>query len=433
MESSKKQKIDSQKQLLEFLTKLNEKIISISIHDNIVKIYVASGKTYIFKKQNDQYIKIMERNKNKSKKENYKTKKGVVKPSFVQKITSSAIILFILASTAKTVNYYANTFETKQVLDNEYDLEESLKEENNDNIISITTTNTIVSSPLKKDETEVYYQNIPIDFEFIQSQRFIKRIETDNLYGNVIENWSERWGTSSNLMKALITQERDEKTLSNPGQLTRNICGEKIILPIINKTKEDIENGKEVDKIYIVREEPKKENYQKEEDYLVQLDLHKKQLEKSKELKQEGYEIILFSNLLGEENCYENVRIAIAFATYSNYRFNDPALGTFAYNAGYNMTKNAQLNDILNGNVGSDYTDKQYLSHVFRFLYPEEATNLKFITKPFPDNWNEMTYEQRNHYMNEEIKNKPYTYTVISLENFKEYNDEKEIGHYTRR
>ncbi len=192
MESSKKQKIDSQEQLLEFLTKLNEKIISISIHDNIVKIYVASGKTYIFKKQNDQYIKIMERNKNKSKKQNYKTKKGVVKPSFVQKITSSAIILFILASTAKTVNYYANTFETKQALDNEYDLEKSLKEANNDNIISITTTNTIVSSPLKKDETEVYYQNIPIDFEFIQSQRFMKRIETDNLYGNVIENWSER-------------------------------------------------------------------------------------------------------------------------------------------------------------------------------------------------------------------------------------------------
>ncbi|MCI8575405.1 MAG: hypothetical protein HFI09_02940 [Bacilli bacterium] len=416
--------------LIRFLSGFNQKIISISIKENRIKVYT-DNTVYCLKKGEENFVKIKTKQKP-NRKNNYKTKKAKLS-HFSAKFVISASLLAILGSASNLSKNNSKAFANQQMAETITQKDELAIQNNQDLFFSLNHEEKNSQLKLVSNKPTMLYQNISIEHEIIQSQRIKKRVETDNLFGDTIEKWSKRWGASSSLMKALITQERDENNLSNPGQLTRNICGEKIILPIINKSKEDIASGKEVDKIFIIREEPNKANYQNEEEYLYQLELHKKQVEKSKELKQEGYEIIFFPDLLGEQNCDKNIQIAIAFATFNNYRLNDPVLATFAYNAGYYTTKKAQLDEILNGQVGTDQTDKNYLTHVFRFLYPEEVNNLKFITKNFPENWDDMTYDQRNYYMSIGIKDVPYTYTFVSLENFKEYIDEKEIRHNSRR
>ena len=426
-----------QKNLIQILSTINEKNTTVSFSNNKIRIYGESGYIYVIEKQGNKYVESY-RTKNVSNKNTrtrvYKTKKGKLK-SNIKKIISISVFIIGVAGIVSFAKSKNDTNSTQIIEENIIDISD-LETLDENKVITITTevVEEIPETFALTNEPEINKANINIDFEIKQSSRFDKRIETDQLYGSVIKKYEKRWGLPNGLVSALITQERHDSIVSNPGQLTRMICGEKIILPIIEKDEDDLQKKKEVDKIFIVREEPKRENYSKEQDYLEQLEIYRKQLEKSKELQQEGYEIISFPELLDENNVSENIRISAAFLAYYNYKLKDPILSTFAYNAGYTKAKSVNnIYDVLNGLVGSENTDKLYLTHVYRFLSSEEAANLQFITKPFPENFNNMSYEERKFYMTEEIKNTPLDITTISLTGFKEYTNEEEIGSNLRR
>lgn len=83
--------------------------------------------------------------------------------------------------------------------------------------------------------------------------------------------------------------------------------------------------------------------------------------------------------------------------------------------------------------IGLEYTDKKYLQHVFRFLYPNEAANLQFISKKLPENWNEMDSIQRENFLSEKNEEIELNITNITLTQFKEYQYAEEIGNNIRR
>ena len=431
-----------QNSLFQILANISEKSTTVSFSNNCIRIYGESGYIYVLKKQGNVFVESY-RTRNRSTKNSankcrtYKTKRGKIKSNIIRIILGSTMVI-----TAATLIFKNNHSDhnkspiavSTQLETLEVNNEMPSLEIQEDQKIILTTTAYPKETVEEISMSEIEEDTLEIDFEINQSSRFKKRIETDQLYGEIIRKDEKRWGIAKGLLSALITQERHDSIPNNPGQLTRMICGEKIILPIIEKSEQDIAEKKEVDKIYIIREEPKRENYNNEKSYYEQLEIYQTQLKKSKELQQEGYEIISFPELLDEKNIEQNIRISAAFLTYYNYKLNDPMLSTYAYNAGLTRAKNVDnIYDVLNGSISSENTDKLYLTHVYRFLKKEEAQNLQFIMKPFPSNFNTMSYDERVFYMNEEIKNTPLNITNISLINFREYTNEEEIGSNIRR
>lgn len=425
--SSTKIRINEEaKSLAQCLLKIDEKDFVISLKNNKATILGNSEDIYILKKHNNNYEIESKYKSNPYKKRKFKTKKGKILSLRHSRLLATISICFSLAISLGTIKKYAD-------IHDEYQMIEILEENENYSDDILPPEIFISTNQNQKENLKITQNNIKIDLEIQQSSRISKRRETDELYDDTITFYSKRWGIPKELLSALITQERDEKTQNNPGQLTRNICGEKIILPIINKSQEDLQNEKEVDKIYVVREEPKCENYQDEQKYLKQLEIYKEQLEIAKILKEKGYSIVSFSDLLGENNAEKNIAIATAYIAHCNYELNNPILGTFAYNAGYTLTKQAKIDDVMNGMIGLEYTDKKYLQHVFRFLYPNEAANLQFISKKLPENWNEMDSIQRENFLSEKNEEIELNITNITLTQFKEYQYAEEIGNNIRR
>lgn len=421
--------------LIKALSNINEPAATISFQNGRIKVHGKSGYIYVLTKENGEYresYKALEKNKL-SHMGKFQTKKGKITSLNASQIFMTAGIIVLLALAINSRKYKDKTVEEEKIVFENIDNSFTYQETEIPQSIIISTEEAPIEIYNEQSIKESKENNIEVDICIEQSSRIIKREETDRVYGETIQKYAKRWGIPTALMSSLITQERDDISKNNPGQLTRMICGEKIILPIIEKSSEDLATQKEVDKIYIVREEPNRDNYTNENEYQEQLLRYKSQLEKSKELKNEGYEIIFFSDLIGEENWEKNIKISTAFLTYYNYKLKNPVLSTFAYNAGYNTAKNANMYDALNGLVGTENTDKKYLNHVFRFLYPYETDSLQVITKPFPDNWEQMTYEERNSYMNEGIKNVELQVTNISINNFREWTNEEEIGSSLRR
>lgn len=363
-----------------------------------------------------------------------KTKKAKINVKYVSTIAALFTLSALVWNKVKDLN---------KNVDEKYQIEQQMQipKENEvtkyDNFQIVIENPTILDEKTQENKIETANENSivqSIPFEIIQSNEMQSRKKTQELYGNVIQTYSEKYGLCSDLVEALITQERHKQVLDNPGQLTRNICGEEIVVPIINKNETELQNSKNVEKIYIVRDKPIRENFQEEQDYIKQLNRYKNQLEKSKELYNKGFEIIYFEDLRGENNVLENIRISIIWLAHCIYQCDCQInQGIFAYNQGYPSAKSSSDTEIMNGLAGNNNADIWYNYNVFQFLTKEEAGNMNFNLKPFPKNWAYFTETQKNEYYSK-LSGLPCQKITLSLPIFHEsleekYTNEKENGY----
>ena len=440
----KKRKQMSNSTFSDFIRNIPEGNNKIQYNPGYIKIISADGKNvYIYKKVDGVYKsctfqKKPSRNFKTSKIK--KTKKGKINLKYIPEIATLFALCLVIWNEANHLTLNSNEYQIEQQLPNP---EKDLNIENNTIQIIIENENTIqskieksqipISPQLASSEIDTSLIQI-IPFEIIQSEEMQSRKMTQELYGTIIEEYAQKYGLCPNLIEALITQERHKKILDNPGQLTREICGEEIIIPIIKKSEQEMQESKEVDKIYIVRDEPIRENFDNEQEYIKQLNRYKNQLEKSKELASKGYEIVHFVNLKGENNTHENIRISIIWLAHCIYKCDCQInKGVFAYNQGYPEARNANDKEIMNGLAGKTNADIWYNYNVFRFLTKEEATKMNFLLKPFPENWLYLSESEQKEYI-DHLSQIPSQNITLSLPIFQEnleenYTYEKENGH----
>ena len=309
------------------------------------------------------------------KKKKLKTKKGkVIAPNVMKILAPPLIIAGAIITASKSKN------STNDILNSE--IEVLNLEEDSTNLVGIDM-NEFVNNSLEEQSnignSELVISNMFITqttcVEVAQRDNMIKREETDALFGTIIDNYSSRYGIPNSIGKALITQERANDSYENIGQLTRNICGEKIILPIMNQ------NSNQLEKIYIVRDEPNKENYDTDTSYKEQLDKYKNQLEESKKLSAEGYEIYHFKDIINNPEI--NIHISMAYLAHCVYKCDmNISQGIRAYNSGYTSARKASDSEIANGKV--EIGDSEYNKHVFSHLYSDELNNMVWHLKSVP-------------------------------------------------
>ncbi len=367
------------KQLKELISKIEEpqaKIVSMNPNKTIVE--GKSGNCYFFKYENDKYIEIKKENsiiefpvdkkKNvpKTSKKKLKTKKGKIISPNARKILAPAVISlgigFSALTLTRTITEKQNSNLTIETLE-EFELEKSKfaipkKEEENQ-----TTADPQI--------TEFCIQDTNVMVK--PKENLQKRIETDTVLGTEICYYANRYGIPKSIAAALITQERPDDIFENVGQLTRNICGEKINIPIICKSEEEYINRIQEEKIYIVRDMPERESFEEISSYKAALKRYQEQLEESKELETQGYNIYYFADLMKNNN--QNIHIAMAYLAYCTYKCDlNVHQGIRAYNGGYSLSKKASDDDLVRGTL--EIGDPYYNEHVFAYLYPEEIEDI---------------------------------------------------------
>ena len=150
--------------------------------------------------------------------------------------------------------------------------------------LKIPNFNSMINSKLpettKSEPTPTMISQLT-NVEVESKTNMIKRMETDNLFGQSIQYYATRYGIPTSLASALITQERPDIGMENIGQLTRKICGEKYQVPIIIPTESEKYDGISSEKIFIVRDEQIKENIENPDSYRKELERYQNQLIKS--------------------------------------------------------------------------------------------------------------------------------------------------------
>ncbi len=426
---------DEYNQLVNFFADLKEQKIQIkSATDFSLVINSDSGKQYIFTRELGKLQDVIiipshtfsKTKSRKRKKRKISTIKGNIFTqhpgrTLLAATAASVIIACNVHSIVKDTDYQPIAIETITPTPETY--------QSAPKIVIVTeqeTTNVEKQTNKEQEERPVINDVNVLKYKIEQSNRMGKRAETHEKYGIWIDKYTTRIGIPNCIGEALITQERHDTDLLNIGQLTRQICGEEIIIPIINKTEMDRVNHREVEKVFVVRDKPDRNNYESENSYQKQLEIYKNQLETSKNLAKEGYEIIYFENLLGEQNIENNIRVSMLWFAHCIYHCqNKPNNGLRGYNSGYTSVRNASDDDIMNGISGGKNSDVWYNYNVYQFLYPEEAENVTYTLCPFPDNWMYMSKSEKNRYLQEEIQNTPLLQTTISLPLFEQSQENK--------
>lgn len=235
--------------------------------------------------------------------------------------------------------------------------------------------NTAKEDTLKEEsvtnEGEVH---IHVEYQGGEYQNRERRLATDEIYGDIISYYTNRYGLPYSLTAALFSQERyylDSSSLStkrNVGSLTSINC-EKIVVPVM-------ENGEVVDydKIYVL---PKSYDQFKLEDLSTMIydkkdlgdDLVK--IREANKLQQEGYQIYCNRDMYEVKN---NIKIACAYLRYLVDKKHDIIKGYMSYNIGQNrITDATTYEEILTGKIESNNLgDVFYLNHIAQYILSEE-------------------------------------------------------------
>ncbi len=318
-----------------------------------------------------------------------------------------------------------NLNEGQEILD-------TLPEENFDN----QTTNEIIVSDLMENDTLEIEENLIMKespsimitqttcVEVVEKEDMRKREETDALFGTMIDTYTTRYGIPNCLGKALISQERPNDSFENLGQLTRNICGEKIIIPLFG------ENEMGLEKIYVIRDQPNRNNYSSEASYREQLDKYKTQLETSQKLAQEGFQIYSFPELLNNQEL--NIHISMAYLAHCIYKCDtNISQGIRSYNSGYTSAKKASDEEIANGKI--EIGDQYYNKHVYEYLYSYELNEMIWSFKNIPilteEEKRELTPEQIIQIEKDRSTNAPLIIVNMGFSNVKELSYEENGYH----
>lgn len=251
--------------------------------------------------------------------------------------------------------------------------------------------------------------------EVLQKKDMSKRLETDTLFGQSIDYYASRYGIPSAIGKSIITQERSNQIHENIGQLTRNICGEKFLIPIIEKNSNDLELGREMDKLYVVRDLPMEESFENSKDYQQALYTYQSQLKEAIELEQKGYQIFKYEEVIQNPNLC--IQIAMANLSHCVYKCKGNVNQAIrAYNGGYGLSVTATDEEIANGLL--EIGDPFYNAHVFSHLFEEELDNILWKIKKV------------NTLRDEELSNVDIITIKLQFNNVKEVNNEKENGYH---
>ncbi len=357
-----------------------------------------------------------------------KTKKGkVISPNVAKVLAPPILIAGIFLAFGKSSNAAEEVASGWEILNNIS--EENIEEvPENEKMVSDMLENNYV---LETNEIEIEENQVPdimitqtTCVEVKQKENMKKREETDILFGAIIDKYTNCYGIPNCIGKAIITQERPNDSLENLGQLTRNICGEKIVIPLLGSDEGNLE------KIYIVRDEPKRSNYDSESSYREQLNKYKNQLKESKELSLEGYQIYSFQEIMNHSEL--NIHISMAYLAHCIYKCDiNISQGIRAYNGGYTKAKKASDKDIADGKI--DVGDPYYNEHVYAYLYEDELNsivwNLKNVSLLTENEKKEMTQEQMLEKEKEITKNTPVIVIDMNFSCVKELNYE-ENGHH---
>lgn len=386
-----KQKYQIQKRLMDLINTIRtmeeKKVVLVSLNPQKTIIELPDKRQIFYKYQNGKYIEIpkdtlnLEENVPKKLKHSYnlKTRKGKIISQNAKKILVPPLMTLSIGLAFLGAINKQEKVKTK----NEITIETLQDKESMNTIINlkIPNFNSMINSKLpettKSEPTPTMISQLT-NVEVESKTNMIKRMETDNLFGQSIQYYATRYGIPTSLASALITQERPDIGMENIGQLTRKICGEKYQVPIIIPTESEKYDGISSEKIFIVRDEPIKENFENPDSYRKELERYQNQLIKSQELEKEGYHIFYFGDLMNDPA--QNIHISMAYLAHSVYGCNlNVHLGTRAYNSGIASAKNATDEDLVNGNI--EIGDPFYNKNVLSYLYPEELTNVVWTLK----------------------------------------------------
>lgn len=420
--------------LLKHITSKNIKLISYSL-DHV--IYEDENKVvrHILKK-GDKVIDTIEKTPNviepnfkanNKPKKNIRTRKGKIISPNAKIIFASVLMGAGLATAAWSLHgSSAEELPKIEIEVEEIPLKPEIEAKNTNEKDKIQVQEETISKPeeaISPREPDVIISENTV-VEVAQRENMAKREETDALFGSIINIYTSRYGIPNAIGCALITQERPNSNNINVGQLTRNICGEKMQIPTFDA--ENQVNG--IEKIYVVREMPQKENFEQEESYKKELDRYKKQLEESKKLSEEGYSIYDYQTVIqNPEMC---IHISMAYLAHCVYQCDmNVSQGIRGYNGGYPIAKMASDLEISKGSVTDG--DAYYNEHVYSYLYYDELENLKWHlaslnTLKNNENWSN---EERVQKEKEQAMSAPIIEIHFTFLNVRGLNYEEENAH----
>lgn len=320
---------------------------------------------------------------------------------FTSGVLAVAAILFGSSQRAEKNEPISISIENIEDIESIVKTNENIKNTKTSNETSITKE--IRENSVSEIQPEILVQTVEIGFT--QQPTMVKREETDQLFHEDIEFYSKRYGVPYAIASALFSQERANNDFGNIGRITKNVCGEKIVVPIIQKSESDIQENREEDKMYIILDEPVRSSYENDEEYKLALEKYKMQLETSKTLKEEGYKIYTYSEI--KSDYHKNINVSLAYLVHGVYKCDmNCNKGLRAYNGGYTIVNKSSELDITNGTI--EIGDPLYNQHVFSYLYPDELS---------------LTWKLKD------FKTKEEVLIIMDIQNTMEVINEQENGH----
>lgn len=319
---------------------------------------------YQIKKTHNQYSLMIFRNDKMNFHSQYK-----VKTNHGRVIGLGLGLLGIISATTILSNK-KNLIPTKEPVAIESSL--AMNEETTMNIlpkVSLTVPeNESKINPIDSVPTTMLNTDIkPVDAYGIQ-----KRAETEELYGNDILNYTNRYGMDYTCMVCLLTQERSDnpkdslKSRKNIGQLTESIIGEKIVAPVFINDKLV---GK--DSFYILpscyddydltelKDMGHFSKFSSQDQEIIQTAIT---------LQKEGYNILKKKDAFYHTNT--NIQIATALLSCLVNQKKNLISGVMAYHAGLSSVYHKSNQEIIDGNVRA--SDTKYWAHILQYVYPKE-------------------------------------------------------------
>ncbi len=296
-----------------------------------------------------------------------KSRKGKVRATKATFLLLSAVSISLVATSLKSTY----TVEAPVVVETNSELEEDV-----DNVILPSYEEDVMVTVSTPEEfSESFDSTIILAEQVISNEnRVAKRSQTDELYGDIILKYSERYGQPYALVASLLTQERSDnpndslEVQKNIGQLTTtSICGEKIIAPVFSHGE-----LQGYDKIYVLP--PCYDDYpiddldtmghfpkfSEEEQQMIQAAI---------QLKSEGYQI--YRRCDAFYTTENNIKISVAYLSYIVNMKHDLVRGYMSYNGGYaKISDSLSLEVLLSGNVEMD--DPYYFGHILQYVTDEE-------------------------------------------------------------
>lgn len=300
------------------------------------------------------------------KKINLQSKKGKLRALNAKKI----LIALALATGVNVVN--PNVKVSEEPILKEAHLEINQPKIDMSRSISIDNNE---KTNLAEEKNNFYLNNEIIDVSNIGFKNELgmqKKELTKEYFGDLITTYANRYGIDSNLLMALFTQERsNDINDNNVGQLTRAICGEKIIAPVF-------QDGKKVseDKIFVLP--ACYDNYPLDDletmgNFPSFSEKDQQTIQSAIILAKNGYSIYRLKDV--KSNKELNIKTAVAYLSYLINMKNNLIKGVASYNMGYTrIDKSVSQEMIMNGEV-KEADDPNYLINIFEYLSEEERNN----------------------------------------------------------